>query len=322
MRQATSTDRRLLIAVLLLAAGNAAGAEPDDASGAVSGGVWRYAQRWAARYDADRDGRLAATEWPARGELPPEADADRDAVLSVDELAQYIARYGAHRKIRLMPASFGGGVPLPSLLRPGESTEPEAAEAGGPDTVVPAAEPAADEPADDEPTAGQELTAGQERPEAKQDQLRDRKYFVLPSRLPAGLPAWFRQGDRDGDGQLTLAEYAEVGPGSADKEFARLDRNRDGLLTPRELLGPAAFAKPAPRGPAAPPAVAPTEAKPEPPKADSGEGAAPADGEAAKSTSGEAAKSDSGGPAKTDGNPAVDPAAGSPERRSRRHRDS
>lgn len=310
MLRTTSRDRRLLIAVtLLLAAGNAAAAEQDEAaSGAVSGCVWRYAQHWAARYDADKDGRLAAAEWQSRGELPVEADADRDTVLSIDELAQYIAKYGAHRKIRLMPASFGGGVPLPSLLRPGEATELEAAEAGGAETTEPVAEPAADEPADDEPTAGPE------RPEAKQDQLRDRKYFVLPSRLPAGLPAWFRQGDRDGDGQLTLAEYAEVGPGSADKEFARYDRNRDGLITPRELLGPAAFSKPAPRLPAAPIAEAQPEGKPEPPQPDSGA--------AAKPGGSDAAQPDSGEPAKADSNPAVDPAAGSAERRSRRQRES
>jgi hypothetical protein len=120
------------------------------------------------------------------------------------------------------------------------------------------------------------------------------------------LPDWFRKGDRDGDGQLTLAEYAGVGSASADKEFARYDRNRDGLITPRELLGPAAFSKPAPRLPAAPVAEAPTEGKPEPPKPDSRE----------------AAKPESAEPAKADSSSAVDPAAGSGERRSRRHRES
>jgi hypothetical protein len=49
---------------------------------------------------------------------------------------------------------------------------------------------------------------------------------------------------------LTLAEYAELGSASADKEFARYDRNQDGLLTPREVLGPAAAPKPAARVPA------------------------------------------------------------------------
>jgi hypothetical protein len=83
------------------------------------------------------------------------------------------------------------------------------------------------------------------------DQARQRKYVVSPSRLPPGLPDWFRQRDRDGDGQLTLAEYAEVGSAAADREFARYDRNQDGLITPREVLGSAAEPRRQKRLPAA-----------------------------------------------------------------------
>jgi hypothetical protein len=242
MMKATSTVWRLSIALALpLTAGNAGAADRQvEASGSVPGGVRRYAESWVARHDADGDGKLVATEWQSLGKLPGEADADRDAMLSVEELAHHIAKYGAHRKIRLMPASLGGGVPLPSLLRPGETEAMGSSEAGGPDPAE-----APDEAPAEEPTSAQN---GADNAAAA---LRDRKYSVLPSRLPAGLPDWFRKGDRDGDGQLTLAEYAEVGSTSADKEFARYDRNQDGLITPREVLGPAAAPKPARRLPAA-----------------------------------------------------------------------
>ncbi|MCU0979447.1 MAG: hypothetical protein MUF25_09810 [Pirellulaceae bacterium] len=240
MRAIPSVWRPWIAAALLLTAGNVGAAdrqrEPD---GSVPGGVRRYAESWVARHDADGDGKLAATEWQRLGKLPGEADTDQDAVLSVAELAQHIAKYGSHRKIRLMPASFGGGVPLPSLLRPGETEAMRQSELAAPEPVAPTDEAPSEEP-----------TSAQNAAESAHDPSHDRKFFVLPSRLPAGLPDWFRKGDRDGDGQLTLAEYAELGSASADKEFARYDRNQDGLLTPREVLGPAATPKPAARVPA------------------------------------------------------------------------
>jgi hypothetical protein len=240
--KATPRAWRLSIALALsLTAGNVGAADrPVETRGSVTGGVRRYAESWVARHDADGDGKLVATEWQPLGELLGEADADRDALLSAEELAQHIAKYGSHRKIRLMPASLGGGVPLPSLLRPGETEAMHSSKAANPEPAE-----APDEAPAEEPTLAQDAA------DNAAAMARDRKYSVLPSRLPAGLPDWFRKGDRDGDGQLTLAEYAEVGSASADKEFARYDRNQDGLLTPHEVLGPAAAPKPARRLPAA-----------------------------------------------------------------------
>jgi hypothetical protein len=216
----------------LLAAGNAGAAEPErKANGDVPGGVWRYAERWVARHDANRDGRLDATEWTPPGEQAGEADANHDALTSAEELAQHLAKFGAHRRIRLMPAN-AGAVPMPSLLRPGGTGAKQPSTDSGPDL----AEPADQVPAD-------ERTAVPGGKEDTQDRSGERKYYVAPSRFPAGLPDWFKKCDHDGDGQLTLAEYAELGSTSADKDFARYDRNQDGLVTPHEVLGRAANAK-------------------------------------------------------------------------------
>ncbi len=89
-------------------------------------------------------------------------------------------------------------------------------------------------------SSGRRVPGGKED---AQDRSSERKYYVAPSRFPAGLPDWFKKCDGDGDGQLTLAEYAELGSASADKDFARYDRNQDGLVTPHEVLGRAASAK-------------------------------------------------------------------------------
>jgi Ca2+-binding EF-hand superfamily protein len=41
----------------------------------------------------------------------------------------------------------------------------------------------------------------------------------------------FKRLDKDGDGRLSLAEFAAP----PEKMFARLDRNHDGLITPDEM---------------------------------------------------------------------------------------
>jgi len=220
VRAAGRTAVAFLLA-LAVSSGVFAAAEPQ-ASGTVSSKVWRYAQRWVARHDTDGDDRLNESEWRIVDGDIAAADANRDTILTVDELAQHIADFGAHRKIRLMPAGAGGVVPLPSLLPPSFAGAARQAVTEGANAAELADET---EEADD---LGEDKTP---------DRSGQRKYFVPSSRLPPGLPDWFPKADRDGDGQLTFAEYAELGSSSADKEFARYDRNQDGLITPSEVLG-------------------------------------------------------------------------------------
>jgi hypothetical protein len=63
---------------------------------------------------------------------------------------------------------------------------------------------------------------------------RQTKFSVPRTRLPRGLPAWFVLRDADGDGQLTMAEFAPKATQSLLDEFARYDRNGDGLATAEE----------------------------------------------------------------------------------------
>ena len=239
--------------LLSISSGMAAEAE-RRATAPVPAKVWRYAERWFARGDADGDGKLTAKEWPQP--TGGAVDADQDGLVTVEELAQHIADFGRHRRIRLMPASAGGLLPLPSLLPPG------VAGAEGPATLGEAdgSQSPNNAPAD---TVDEAQSGSKER-------ASDRKYFVPPSRLPPGLPDWFLKRDADGDGQLTLSEYAESGSASADKEFARYDRNRDGLVTPHEVVGGSAKtirAKPPPAKDSAP-QPPPADATPPPPAAD------------------------------------------------------
>jgi hypothetical protein len=55
------------------------------------------------------------------------------------------------------------------------------------------------------------------------------------SRVTVDLPETFTAGDRDGDGQIGLYEWRQWKP-SEFRLFALYDANRDGFLTPRELV--------------------------------------------------------------------------------------
>jgi hypothetical protein len=177
----------------------------------------RYSQRLVQKYDASGDGKLDPTEWGQMQGNPRLADLDRDGFLTAGELADRIARYGRRRKIRLMPSISGGKILLPSLLNP--SIGPQAAEPPEPGS-------GAESPSKKIPSV----------PDSKAGRgtRRDTKFFVPRTRLPRGLPPWFVLRDSDGDAQLTMAEFAPKATQSLLDEFARYDRNGDGLVTAQE----------------------------------------------------------------------------------------
>ncbi|MDR1963987.1 MAG: hypothetical protein LBQ50_09435, partial [Planctomycetaceae bacterium] len=64
------------------------------------------------------------------------------------------------------------------------------------------------------------------------------KQSTAYDRLPAGMPDWFFERDKDQDGQLSMLEYAQGQPWTeliAD-EFRFLDKNNDGIATVSEIF--------------------------------------------------------------------------------------
>ena len=49
-----------------------------------------------------------------------------------------------------------------------------------------------------------------------------------------GVPRWFIQRDKNGDGQISLAEFAPTLSLEAVALFQRLDKNGDGFIEPDE----------------------------------------------------------------------------------------
>ncbi len=60
--------------------------------------------------------------------------------------------------------------------------------------------------------------------------------FRTPQERVTGLPEWFLKKDVDGDGQVSMAEFAtDWTPEEIDK-FNRYDLDRDGVITAAECL--------------------------------------------------------------------------------------
>lgn len=62
------------------------------------------------------------------------------------------------------------------------------------------------------------------------------RFLTAAERLPEGLPDWFAKNDADHDGQIAMGEYAKTWDDAKAAEFAKYDRNGDGLITPAECL--------------------------------------------------------------------------------------
>ncbi|MBN1908177.1 MAG: hypothetical protein JW818_00425 [Pirellulales bacterium] len=62
------------------------------------------------------------------------------------------------------------------------------------------------------------------------------RFLTATERLPAELPSWFIQKDANGDGQVSMAEYATYWTRDKATEFSSYDLNNDGIITPQEGL--------------------------------------------------------------------------------------
>jgi EF hand domain-containing protein len=188
--------------ILSIACANASADPPPPLAppAAVTPKLLRYAERIVRQHDANGNGHLEADEWRTLRGKPELADENHDGRITVEEMARYVAGYGAGRAIRL---STSGGGPL--------------AQDGTSEGAARGADSDATSRADRQPR-------------------RETKFVTA---LPAGVPKWFVERDADGDGQLTLAEFSPKLLKSEIDEFQRHDANRDGIVTIREYLRPA-----------------------------------------------------------------------------------
>jgi hypothetical protein len=205
--------------------------EPRGAISPIPAKIRRYAERMVQKLDHNGSGALEAAEWASLPADPRQIDANHDGVITVDELAAYLARYARLHPLRDEDTAWRR-LPQPpaAIFQPVTPADhpPAAAEQGG----MPASEPSADAAAS---AKGKVLEKG----EVLEQLRRGRKYYVPSAALPPGLPDWFIERDKNGDGQLTLDEFAPDGSAAERRRFHELDKNGDGVVTPDEVIGPA-----------------------------------------------------------------------------------
>ncbi len=221
-RAATGTDLSGAAAVQVW------NSESRETASPISPKIRRYAQRVVKKFDRNGSGALEANEWASLPGDPRNIDANHDGVITVDELAGYLASYArlhplhgeetAWRHLPQPPAViFQPVTPADSpQAKPAEQTG--RASAGEPESA-PSAKP-----------------SSSEKGRGAEELRRSRKYYVAPSALPPGLPDWFLERDTNGDGQLTLDEFAPDGSAAQRRLFAEYDQNGDGVITPDEVL--------------------------------------------------------------------------------------
>jgi len=200
--------------------------------------VSRYAATMIQRYDTNNDRILQREEWENMPGTPQAIDLDGDQQITLDELVWYLTRYGQGRTIhrtvvvdlsepyRFDPANL-------RLFRPAwqRADAPSVSPAGAQKTTDDTMEEmiqANEQPIDDE--IYQRLLEERQIPAA-------RPYHVLPENL-RGVPAWFIMLDRNGDGQISLAEFAPMLAPAAVRRFEQLDKNSNGLIEPNEVRSP------------------------------------------------------------------------------------
>jgi len=216
--------------VLLLPDLSAQGLPPAPAK------VVRYADTVIQRYDQNGDGILQQEEWEKMPGTPRAIDRDGDTQITRDELIWYLRHYGQTRTIhrtvmldlsepyRFDPANMRifrpvwQPPPVPPVV-PVETVRESAEDTT--EALMSANEEAVDE------DVYQKMLEERQLPSA-------RPYHVLPEHLQ-GVPRWFILLDKNGDGQISLAEFAPTLSLRAVALFQSLDKNNNGFIEPDEV---------------------------------------------------------------------------------------
>lgn len=201
------------------------------------------------KYDTNGDRKLEQKEWEDKIQGAQAIDLDGDWVLTDQEVLYYIARYARNRTLAdprpLQPQRFNimiANEEQPVLIRTASAAprllDKEEAEKERSEAPIELDELSDDEfvkmltednPAlesvDDEEVLDVLLT--------DMDESTFREYAAAPQEL-IGVPVWFLARDANGDGQLSLREFAPNLTPAAVAQFGKLDSNADGFITAEE----------------------------------------------------------------------------------------
>jgi hypothetical protein len=167
----------------------------------------RFAEGLLRRYDRSGNGSLEKEEWSQMSERYAAADANKDSVITVEELATHLSNFS-----RGSGPSSGGG---PGGDRDQGDGDALARGRGG---------------------------WGARRGEPEQPEPQKKSYrFLSPAErlqntLEGGDRDWFLDKDQNGDGQIAMSEFSGAWSQETLEEFSTLDLNADGMITPKEYV--------------------------------------------------------------------------------------
>jgi Ca2+-binding EF-hand superfamily protein len=169
------------------------------------------------QYDTNKDGTLQRDEWSKMSNEPEKADKNGDGQISLDEMTD---RLSERTREGISRTSSGPSSSTSSSTTSGGAGGSERGPPGG---------------------FGRSRGGGgfgrRESSRPSTSSSGNAYRFLTPTeRLPEGLPSEFTSKDRDGDGQVSMAEFSSTWNNATLAQFNRWDLNGDGWVTPAECL--------------------------------------------------------------------------------------
>ncbi|MDR1383755.1 MAG: hypothetical protein LBJ67_07920 [Planctomycetaceae bacterium] len=221
----------------------------------------RYTEHLIAQYDTNGNGKLEIDEWYEKMSGSPQVmDLNGDNILTLDELANHIEKFSRWRTIHnpyplqqlIANQVISVQENTDSLFRPliknvstlKSSIVDTSNDSETLNNILSREQAATDEEIE---VGKNEITENETETSTNSAEKSQSGENYLTGKIPPaqtrkyaaptqGLPTWFVRCDLDGDGQVSLYEFASPGfTNESVARFGRLDKNADGFITSNEL---------------------------------------------------------------------------------------